>query len=294
MVATCNENQTLLPPAKVVKSTLLRHSPSLHTQAGAIQESATKMRNHQPEIGKQYGLVVIQRELPRDKRYNVTVECKCTKCGRITKRRLSEVARGVKTSCLCSDKYKHYETHREKSNGSPAAAVPISIPRVKGGHHDDNPHHRFWIQVDKKSETECWNWKGYKVKGYGKIKMQGKHVFAHRLSFTIHNRQLERGECVLHRCDNPSCVNPNHLFAGTRADNNHDKCAKGRYSKGEDCPLGKLTQEQADYIRANYVKRKTPLIHFARMFGTGTSMIHRIIKNTNYIKTTTPNQNETE
>lgn len=96
---------------------------------------------------------------------------------------------------------------------------------------------RFWRMVDKDGPTQthvpglgpCWQWTGGKVKdGYGRFSL-GNHVirYAHQVSWMIEHGQWP-DLCVLHRCDNPPCVNPGHLFLGTIADNNRDMWSKGR------------------------------------------------------------------
>lgn len=93
---------------------------------------------------------------------------------------------------------------------------------------------RFWEKVDKTEDEECWNWIANKdLRGYGKIRLNrsGVHYneFAHRFSFVIHSKNpIPCGLWVLHRCDNPSCVNPSHLFLGTPKDNTQDMFKKGR------------------------------------------------------------------
>jgi len=79
------------------------------------------------------------------------------------------------------------------------------------------------------SETGCWNWtKGKMPFGYGVVTFQQKQIRTHRLSWMIHRGKIPAGMCVCHRCDNPSCINPDHLFLGTFGDNNRDMKAKGR------------------------------------------------------------------
>jgi hypothetical protein len=86
---------------------------------------------------------------------------------------------------------------------------------------------RFWRKVIK--IEHCWEWAAYKnKKGYGQIKIQGKVLGAHRVSWLLAVGEIEAGLCVLHTCDNPKCVRPDHLFLGTNADNVDDKYKKGR------------------------------------------------------------------
>jgi HNH endonuclease len=87
---------------------------------------------------------------------------------------------------------------------------------------------RFWPKV-KKTAT-CWLWTGYiDNKGYGKMwRRPQKAAIASRVSWELHNGPIPEGMNVLHRCDNPACVRPEHLFLGTIMDNNRDRYAKGR------------------------------------------------------------------
>src|SRR5687767_4720826 len=86
---------------------------------------------------------------------------------------------------------------------------------------------RFWEKVRK--TDGCWLWTASRnAKGYGQIMYQRRPIHAHRVSWQLANGPIPDGLCVLHRCDNPQCVNPGHLFLGTIVDNNRDMFAKGR------------------------------------------------------------------
>ena len=88
---------------------------------------------------------------------------------------------------------------------------------------------RFWDKVDKTGE--CWIWTAYtKTDGYGQFKFDGKMRGAHRMAWLLTNGEIPDGMLVCHTCDNPSCVNPNHLFLGTNQDNADDKMNKGRHA----------------------------------------------------------------
>jgi hypothetical protein len=93
---------------------------------------------------------------------------------------------------------------------------------------------KFWEKVQRGRGDECWLWLGGLQKGYGRhYHTRRKHVFAHRFMYELHHKvTLEPEVFVCHRCDNPQCCNPAHLFLGTPADNVHDMIAKGRNSRG--------------------------------------------------------------
>lgn len=142
---------------------------------------------------------------------------------------------------------------------------------------------RFLFKVNKFSGVDgCWEWDGALTgKGYGAIQegSTGSRVLlAHRVSYEIFNGQLVRGMCVMHKCDNTTCVNPAHLVLGTSSDNAKDAIAKGRKfipnpGKGEANPRSKLTLEQAKFIKANPQMMHTEL---ANMFGLSPNCIRSV------------------
>jgi len=88
---------------------------------------------------------------------------------------------------------------------------------------------RFWAKVRLGSPGECWEWTASRnATGYGQFCFGGTKRRAHRVAYALTHGEIPAGMCALHRCDNPPCVNPAHLFLGTQEDNNADRDEKGR------------------------------------------------------------------
>lgn len=123
----------------------------------------------------------------------------------------------------CNAHYKRWWRYRDltadlRKNPPPRAPTPLAD--------------LFWHLVDKRGPDDCWPWQGSLYVGYGRIKDgQRGRVGAHRVSWELHHGPIPDGLWVLHRCDNPPCVNPAHLFLGTPGDNVRDMHAKGRWSR---------------------------------------------------------------
>lgn len=113
---------------------------------------------------------------------------------------------------------------------------------------------RFWSLVNKEPglgpDGDCWEWGGSKVKGYGSFSHNSRTIQAHRFIWQLINGPIDDGFNVLHRCDNPACVRPSHLFLGTQGDNVRDCIRKGRNSRNKrtHCPQGHPYSNENTYI----------------------------------------------
>lgn len=114
-------------------------------------------------------------------------------------------------------------------------------------------HEHFKTRYVIDEITGCWNWQHFKTpQGYGKYKRVKGETIAHRASYILHKGIIDQ-ECVCHTCDNPSCVNPEHLFLGSKLDNNRDRANKKRNNHRNDgkthCKRGHEFNEQNTGIR---------------------------------------------
>lgn len=108
---------------------------------------------------------------------------------------------------------------------------------------------RFWPKVDKRGQLECWPWLACtNAKGYGWFGAGDGPRLAHRVAWEIENGPIPDGLFVLHRCDNPPCVNAAHLFLGTNVDNMDDMKAKGRAPKNAGVKNGRAKLVEADVL----------------------------------------------
>lgn len=143
---------------------------------------------------------------------------------------------------------------------------------------DDKTPRRFWAKVEKlASECGCWLWSGGLNKcGYGTTNINKVSVLAHRLSFVLNVGPISPDRpCILHRCDTPSCVNPDHLFAGTMADNTADRDRKKRQQMGQKNPSAKLTPLAVRVIRRLHPRSSTYKI--AKIFNVGHTAIWEVV-----------------
>lgn len=164
---------------------------------------------------------------------------------------------------------------------------------------------RFWKKVDKDiseiyyNGTKCWEWQKGRISGYGCSKIEGHVILSHRVSWILSNGDIENDLCILHRCDNRKCVNPDHLFIGTKGDNNRDRENKGRGNhafgdrngsrkhnekmlRGNENGNAKLTELQVIEMINLYRNGETNKEKLGRMFGINGSHVGNIVNRRNW------------
>jgi len=138
---------------------------------------------------------------------------------------------------------------------------------------------RFEPKMIPEPNSGCWLWVGGQQKsGYGAFRFLNKQCCAHRVSWTLYRGEIPDGLCVLHKCDNRQCVNPDHLFLGTLKDNMQDMARKGRapnpiWARGENNGGGgKLTESNVREIRTAHGLHR----EIAETFGVSRPLVSAI------------------
>lgn len=135
---------------------------------------------------------------------------------------------------------------------------------------------RFEAKFVKDPVTECWNWQGCRDKnGYSYIRVNHRTVRAYRVSWELYKGKIPDGMHICHHCDNPSCVNPDHLFLGNNYDNIQDCINKGRNNIGERNARAKLSRGQIAIIRF-MLKAAISQSDIAKLFSISQSNVSRI------------------
>lgn len=179
--------------------------------------------------------------------------------------------------CECGCGQKTKIAHRtDKHQGMVKGQHMRFIRGHSGGKRGRTLSQRFWAMVRK--SDRCWEWSGcLNNRGYGQFNIGGKAELAHRVSWEIANGSIPDGLNALHRCDNPCCVRPDHLFLGTLSDNSNDMVRKGRrtYPKGV-IYANKLTETQVLEIRAFTPLAYGDIVKLANKHGVGANTIRDI------------------
>jgi hypothetical protein len=131
-----------------------------------------------------------------------------------------------------------------------------------------------------KKDSGCWEWTKFRNKaGYGMMRVGTSMHLTHRLAWGATHGPMERGLCVLHKCDNPACMNPDHLFLGTRYDNAQDCVMKNRQTrmKGESNGMAILTEKQVRLLRDMHLEFGAPQILLAKIANVTTTNMSSLL-----------------
>ncbi len=140
---------------------------------------------------------------------------------------------------------------------------------------------KFMNLVMPEPNTGCWIWIGrFDNNGYGRLSHREKYQVAHRYSFALFNGDFDVKEWVLHKCDNPFCVNPDHLYLGDAKQNMIDRDTRGRQKtqRGSAHKLAKISEADAIQIRALHNSKTYPTRKLARDFGISQCTVMKILK----------------
>lgn len=175
----------------------------------------------------------------------------------------------IKARRLCE---KHYA--RFKRYGDPTFLV-YREPAPKNCDEDTYIRHYGWIVG---GDTNCWVWNGRRTtRGYGKGR---RDTLIHRLAYETWVGPIPEGHVVRHKCDNPPCINPDHLETGTQADNSRDMVERGRMQdqRGARGPRARLTGEEVQDIRTEYAKGVLTQQMLAEVYGLTQSGVSTIVR----------------
>jgi hypothetical protein len=195
----------------------------------------------------------------------------------------------------CDKCGKYYEGQGEKYCSYTCAGLPHLENRKMPKETKIQTIERFMENVNQK-ENSCWEWTAGLRNGYGNFSYKGKDKYAHRISYMLFKNEAPDNKYVCHHCDNPKCVNPDHLFLGTQKDNMRDSNIKKRdkwsaETRRKVMPDGtyhnqKFKPDEIRYIRSEYQKDGVTLKKLANEFNTDKKAISRIVnyKTYKYIK----------
>lgn len=185
----------------------------------------------------------------------------------------------VRWDCVCDCGNSHIATGSHLRNGDTSSCGCIASRKTVGIRSKKRSE-----QVDEKSyvqknsvlkESGCIEWTGALTgSGYGAGSIRKQYWLAHRLSYSVFVGEIPAGMFVCHKCDNPSCVNPDHLFLGTQQDNMTDKVVKVRHCHGETHGMAKLTEDQIIHVLSS----SESSVELGRKYGVTTDHIACIRK----------------
>lgn len=139
--------------------------------------------------------------------------------------------------------------------------------------------YRFEYLFKKNEKNNCWEWlKSTNKKGYGYFQINALPAFpAHRVSYELYKGEIPEGMCVCHSCDNPKCVNPDHLWLGTIKENNLDRDKKGRNAqpRGEKHGMCKISEDTAKLIKLK-IQNEESLIRISKELNVPYTTVNNI------------------
>lgn len=179
--------------------------------------------------------------------------------------------------CQCGCGGKTKIAYRTQSSCGWIKGEPLKFIRWHNGGQKKDINESFWSKVDK--GHGCWNWLASRHRnGYGQCTgISGGMDRAHRVAWKLVNGDIPIGLCVLHRCDNRACVNPKHLFLGTKKDNSQDALVKGRWPCGEKSSSAKLNMVSVSKIKV-LAKESISQDNIANMFDVSQATVSRILR----------------
>lgn len=173
----------------------------------------------------------------------------------------------------CGPHYKRWYRH-----GDPLAVIHRRAP--DGASLETRLCYVGWTErLVRPDLGACWEWNGLlDKKGYGRVWDGTRVAAAHRASYETWAGPITSADLACHRCDNPPCMNPAHLFLGTDADNARDMVQKLRSCNGENRPQHKLTDLQIEQLRASYTGAWGEQSALARQYGIAPSYVSALVR----------------
>lgn len=180
---------------------------------------------------------------------------------------------------LCGAHYQYLKKHDQLG----AFASKLIHP---GATLDERLRHHGW----NVTASGCWEWKASRNgKGYGQLAAAiGRPMLANRAAYMAWVGELGEDDMVCHTCDNPPCINPAHLFLGTRKDNNRDMARKLRSANGERSGVHKLKDHEVARLRAMYATGRHSQKEVAEVFGVSNGMVSMIVNYRRRARVTNP------